>query len=153
MFKPIMLGAFLTGFTLISASFVMADSANYLKAANIWTTPPLTQNASLAVYLTLENTGDKEMTILGVSTPAAEHAMIHQTTEHHGTSHMDHLAELDVPGKKTLEFKPGGLHVMLMGLKKPLKAGDTFPLTLEVEKADPLQLSVEVRSIDAKATH
>ena len=60
-----------------------------------------------------------------------------------------HMAPVDggveiAPGK-TVKFAPGGLHVMLIGLKQPLKNGDHFPLTLHFQKSGEAQLQVEVR--------
>jgi copper(I)-binding protein len=56
---------------------------------------------------------------------------------------------IDVTGGSTTELKPGGLHVMLIGLKAPLKAGEKFPLTLKFERAGEVKLDVEVRGTAA----
>lgn len=151
MFKPLMLGTLLTGFTLVSASLVMADGNTTLKVTDAWTTPALTKNGSLAVYMHVENTNEMPVSIIGAETGEAEHSMIHQTsTDKDGTSHMEHLMQLDIPANSSVDFKPGSTHVMLMGLKKQFKKGDSFPLTLEVEKGEPVQVQVEVRALEAK---
>ena len=49
-----------------------------------------------------------------------------------------------------MRFQPGGLHVMLFGLKQPLKAGEHFPLTLEFEKAGKVEVQVQVESAEAQ---
>ena len=152
MLKPLMLGALLTGFTLISASLVMADGNTTLKITDVWTTPALTKNANLAVYMHIENTHEMPVSIIGAETADAEHSMIHQTsTDKDGTSHMEHLMQLDIPAHGSVDFKPGSTHVMLMGLKKQFKQGDSFPLTLEVAKGEPVQVQVEVRALTSKS--
>jgi copper(I)-binding protein len=57
-----------------------------------------------------------------------------------------------VPAQQTVELKPGGLHVMLMGLKHPLVEGETFPLTLEFEHAGTLEVEVTIAGIAARDT-
>ncbi|MEN9416974.1 MAG: hypothetical protein RI988_594, partial [Pseudomonadota bacterium] len=54
---------------------------------------------------------------------------------------------IEVPPGKTVELKPGGLHVMLIGIQKPLKVGDSFPLTLRFEKAGEVQVEVPVQAM------
>ncbi len=151
MLKPVFLGALLTGFTLISASLVMAESQGNLVVSEGWTTPALTKDASIAVYLTLENTGKETVVLKGASSDIAEQGMIHQTMEHDGVSHMQHLSGLEVAAGHKVAFKPGGLHVMLMGLNKQLKEGDNFSLTLDVEEGEDITLPVVVKSLAEKA--
>jgi hypothetical protein len=55
-------------------------------------------------------------------------------------------AGLDLPAGKSVELKPGGYHVMLMDLKKELKAGDTVPVTLVIEGADKKRETVEIKA-------
>ncbi len=54
-------------------------------------------------------------------------------------------ATVDIPAGGTVEFKPGGLHVMLIGLKQDLKAGDTYTLTLQFRNAGDVPVTVMVR--------
>jgi len=52
---------------------------------------------------------------------------------------------IDVPPGQRVELKPGGMHIMFMGLKAPLKAGDSFPATLTFQKAGDVKVSVKVQ--------
>jgi copper(I)-binding protein len=82
--------------------------------------------------------------LLGATTPVAEHAELHQSMESGGMSQMRPVDSVPVAAGATVDFKPGGLHVMLIGLKHALKEGDTFPLTLKFEKAGLVETTVKV---------
>ena len=67
-----------------------------------------------------------------------------------GTMQMRELAGgLPIPADGTAVLKPGSYHVMLIGLKKPLKEGETFPLTLTFEKAGKITVDVPVKAMGA----
>ena len=108
------------------------------------TAPGLTTGV---VYMTVANRGDSDDTLTGLSTPIAEKAETHRTTDTGGVAKMDAVANLPVKAKGTVTFSPNGLHVMLMGLKQPLKLGDSFPLTLNFAKAGDVAVTVKVEPI------
>lgn len=90
--------------------------------------------------------------LVAVSTPVAGVAEIHEMKMDGGVMKMAPVAGgLELPAGKPVELKPGGYHLMLMGLKQQLKGGETLPLTLTVEgqdgKKETLQLSVPVRAL------
>ena len=99
-----------------------------------------------AVYVTFVNDGAKSDRLLGVSSPMATHASLHSNEVSGGINHMHEMPGIDLPAGKTVELKPGGLHIMLMGLKQPLKDGDMVPLTLTL--ADEGEVPVEVMVMD-----
>ena len=72
---------------------------------------------------------------------------IHRSTPNaDGTVSMVEQERVDVASGESVHFQPGGLHVMLMGLKTPLSAGDTFPLKLEFDNAPDLTIEVTVQA-------
>ena len=95
--------------------------------------------------------------LVAASSPVAGRVEIHEMAMDDGVMRMRQLPALELPAGKLVELKPGGLHLMLMDLKSPLKAGETLPLTLTVERAgkpvETLQLQVPVRALGAKAGH
>ena len=97
-----------------------------------------------AVYFELENTSRRGEQLIGVSTPRAPRAELHQTIEEGGNSRMVHTPEVRVPAEGEVIFEPGGRHVMLMGLSDSLQEGETFELTLELERNGPVTLTVDV---------
>jgi copper(I)-binding protein len=102
-----------------------------------------------AAYLTVKNAGDAEDRLVAVSTPAAAKAEIHTTTMEGDVMKMRPVDAVPVAAHGTAELKPGGLHVMLMELKAPLKQGDTIPLTLKFEKAGDVPVTVAVQGVGA----
>jgi periplasmic copper chaperone A len=112
-------------------------------------TPPGAKTGG--VFLTVENTGTQPDRLLGVSSPVAGVAELHQMSVEGGVMRMRGVAALEVrPGEK-LQLKPGGYHVMLSELRQPLKAGDKFPMTLKFEKAGAVEVSVWVEEMGAGA--
>ncbi len=99
-----------------------------------------------AAYLMVVNGGKTADRLIAATTPVAAKAQIHRHVMKGSVAQMRHVKALDIPAGKHVEFKPGGLHLMLMGLKQPLKKGQSFPLTLTFEKAG----KITVRAIVLK---
>lgn len=97
-------------------------------------------------YLVIDNRGRPDQ-LLAASSPVAKRAELHITEMKNGIVNMRHLHSVDIkPGTPTI-FAPGGRHIMLIGLKHPLKKGDTFPLTLRFKNAGPVRVTVPVLDI------
>lgn len=108
-----------------------------------------------AAYLTLVNRGKDDDRLLGAASPVAAKAELHghqAATGHAGhVMEMRPVAEVQVKAGQTVVFKPDSLHVMLVGLKAPLKEGERFPLTLRFAKAGEIQVEVPVGRAGAMA--
>ena len=102
-----------------------------------------------AVYFTVRNDGDGDDRLLAVSTPAAGKADLHSMAMDGNVMKMRGVDAVPVAAHGTAELKPGGLHVMLMELKAPLKQGESFPLTLKFEKAGDVLVNVAVQGMGA----
>jgi periplasmic copper chaperone A len=85
------------------------------------------------------------------SSPVAGRVEIHEMAVVDGVMRMREVSQLELPAGKLVELKPGGFHLMLMDLKKPMLAGETVPVTLVVEgankKRETLQLQAPVRPL------
>ena len=88
--------------------------------------------------------------LLSATSPVCDHVEIHKMTETNGIMQMRKVQRLDVPATRQTSLSPQGYHVMLMGLKSPLRDGTTFPLTLTFKSAGHMTLSVSVHSRIAK---
>ncbi|MGE0029703.1 MAG: copper chaperone PCu(A)C [Steroidobacteraceae bacterium] len=99
-----------------------------------------------AIYLTIDNGSTKSDRLLKLSTPVAATAEVHRTEVLDGIVRMREVAVLHVAAGERIEFKPGGHHVMLMGLRKPLVEGQVFDLELVFEVSGPRKVRVVVRS-------
>lgn len=109
--------------------------------------PPAVKNG--AAYMTLVNTGAEADRLLSASGEVAETIELHTHLVENNVMKMRKVDAIEVaPGEPTA-LKPGGLHIMLIGLKKPLAAGQTFPLTLKFDKAGEIPVQVLVRGKDA----
>ena len=101
-----------------------------------------------AAYFAVETpTADR---LVGVASPVAGRAEIHSHAEEGGVMKMGAVeGGVELPAGQRVELKPGGLHVMLFDLKRPLKEGDSFPLTLAFEKAGTRDVTVQVGKVGA----
>jgi copper(I)-binding protein len=98
-------------------------------------------------YLTIESAHPDRLT--AVSTPVAAKAELHEMTMQGGVMKMRSLGALDLPAGHPVALKPGAAHIMLVGLKQPLRVGESFPLTLEFEKAGKREVNVVVEKAGA----
>ena len=98
-------------------------------------------------YLTLHNGGTQTVVVSGVRSPAAGAAMIHETTIANGQASMRAHEPLRIAPGETVRFAPGGLHIMLHALKRPLAAGDEVPLVLLLEGGGSLTVQARVRAL------
>jgi copper(I)-binding protein len=120
-----------------------------IKAAWARATPPRPPVGG--AYLTIVNKGQVADHLVGASSESCKTAELHTHMSQGDTMRMIALSSVEIPPGRTVEFAPGGLHVMLMGLKAPLKEGTTIPLTLEFSQAGKVTVPVEVAAIGAAA--
>ncbi len=111
--------------------------------------PPGTDTT--AVYFSLSNKGDKEAYLTGASSPLSHTAEVHVTMEKQGMAHMQHQTRVNIPAGQSISFEPGGLHLMLIGLKRDLKAGDRVPLILHFDGDRELEFEAKVRDFRHKS--
>lgn len=130
---------------LAFASFLAAcstASAGSLQVNDVWARPGLADGNS-AAYFVIENRTGADDTLLSAFSDIAGAVELHMTSMENGNMQMMHQKEVQVPAGVT-EFKPGGLHVMLIGLNQDLNPGDTFSLTLDFATAGEMPLEVTV---------
>jgi copper(I)-binding protein len=102
-----------------------------------------------AAYFIVTNKGSAPDRLVAAATPVAGEAELHESKSVFGIMQMRPLGPLDIAPGQSAELKPGANHVMLMGLKQPLKEGDSFPLTLSFEKAGDVEVTVKVERASA----
>jgi copper(I)-binding protein len=100
-----------------------------------------------AVYLTIVNGTAASDTLLSATSDVAEQSAMHQTTtDSSGMTGMHMLSSLAIPAGSTVQFAPGGYHVMLTSLKQPLDPGATITVTLTFQHAGAIAVKAEVRA-------
>lgn len=130
----------LAGTLLLSA----CDSATGITVKDAWSRPAA-QGANGAVYFLLQNHSASADELIGVSSDVAEAVEMHETSMDGDVMQMQQVLSVPVKGKESIEFAPGGLHVMLIGLKQDLKVGDQFQIILQFARADDVTLNVPVQ--------
>ena len=110
-----------------------------------WARPAAAAGVS-AAYFTITTPSGAADALLSASSPAAASVEIHETsTDGTGTTSMHALTRVDVPPGRSIEFKPGGHHLMLMGLTGALTPGSTIELDLVFEHAGKVVVRAEIR--------
>ena len=116
-----------------------------LEVTQAWSRPAAAGMTGVG-YMTLANRGAAPVTVQAVETAAARRTTLHATTLENGVASMSAMdAGVVVAAGQTVRFAPGGHHVMFMGLKQALKAGDRIPATLVLANGARLKVEFEVR--------
>jgi periplasmic copper chaperone A len=118
-----------------------------------WVRASIGNAPNSAVYMTLETTGEEPDRLVASSTPVAEQAQLHSHMMDGGVARMRPVDAVEVaPGAPTV-LAPGGLHIMLIGLKQKLAPGDSVPLTLVFEQAGAITIEAPVRGMAGMSGH
>jgi copper(I)-binding protein len=138
---------FVLSATLTFSLFIAAAAAHAQAVVDgAYARATVGKQANGAAYLQLSAKGDD--VLLSASAPVSSKVEIHTMSMDGDVMKMRSLDKLDIKGGEKLTMQPGaGVHLMLMGLKQSLKAGDSFPLTLNFRKAGKLTVDVKVKDL------
>ena len=114
---------------------------------------PAPQGQNGVIYLDIRNDGAAEDRLIGVSTPLATKVELHRSTMEDGIHRMEKVESIAVPAGGSVELAPGGLHVMLIGLKFMLMAEETIPVTFTFERAGDIATGVAVETRGGGSDH
>jgi len=131
---------------LLETASKTADPNAVLKVSHAWAKPTLAGQEMGVVFLTLENTGDKSMSLIGASSPAAGRMEIHTHIHVGEVMQMRQLQRLDILPHSEQVMKPGGLHLMLFEVKDPLTEGSSLAVTLKFSDGSTKKVTVPVQS-------
>lgn len=121
-----------------------ACSPKNLQVTQPWARPGAAGDNS-AIYLVIDNPTSQADTLLSASTDVAASTELHQSSMENGMMKMEPQEKVPIDARSKVVFEPGGLHVMLVGLKQDLHPGDSIRLTLNFEKAGAVTLDVPVK--------
>jgi len=141
----------MSAFVLISGSVSAANEHLMIHEAWVREAPPNVK--MLAAYFTIMNFSGKDKEIVGASSDQFEKVEIHKSVEEGGMAKMVAQKSVTVPKQGTVNFKPGGLHLMLINPKKPLKAGDKVNITLKFDKGENLKMTADVKKATGGEEH
>ena len=138
---------FLAFAAALTAASTGSAQTNQLEVSHAWAraTPAKAENG--AAYVTIVSpTPDR---LLSASSPVAKKTELHTMEMAGMVMKMRPVAGLDIPAGQSVDLKPGGEHIMLIGLHQPLREGQSFTLTLNFEKAGARSVSVAVEKAGA----
>jgi periplasmic copper chaperone A len=115
-----------------------------LKIEQPWVRPTVPGQSTGGAYLSVSNAGPAADRLLGGSSAVAARVEVHEMRMEGNVMRMRELTAVDLPVGTRIQLAPGGLHLMLIDLKAPLKIGDKVPLTLRFEKAGEIDLLLQV---------
>ena len=124
---------FFTLFALavLAAPAHAAESERSVKVTNAWVRAPAPGQKTAAAYVEL--TSSSNAALVAAGSPLAGAVEIHSSTVEGGVMRMRVVPRVELPAGKTVKLAPGGLHLMLLDVKQPLKVGGKVPLTLSVQ--------------------
>lgn len=140
-----------TALTLAPAAWAQDYKLGDLTIENPWARASVAANG--AAYMEIRTSGTAPDQLIAASTPVAANAELHTHIVEGEVMRMRPVKAIDVNVGEPAVLKPGGLHVMLIGLKAPLKQGDHFPLTLNFAKAGSVEVEVAVEAPGAGGPH
>ena len=130
-------------------------SAADVRVANAWARASAPGQTSAAIYMEVKS--DTDAVLTAAESARAERAELHAMKVENGVMRMRPLERVELGAGKTVKFEPNGLHLMLVNVKQPLKAGERVPVTLTVQArggaAKTLKLQAEVRSLHGGHNH
>ena len=137
----------------------------YLLLAVLWLFAPVAWGQGLSIsnawirllpgqlpagaYCDIANAGEQSAVITGVASPVFEKAMLHRSVTRNGVEQMVHVRRVVVRAGQTFHFKPGGYHIMLMPPHRPLKPGDSVPVSFRLADGHRLNANFAVRGAAA----
>ena len=135
--------------------FAGAAFASEVLVSDAWTRATAPGQSVAGVYFGIRS--DTDAVLTGAETAAAGVTELHFMRMEDGVMRMRSLPSVELPAGETVQFKPGGLHVMLFELKQPLKAGEELDLVLIVEDGaghrSRVGVQAQVRNLDGSKVH
>ncbi len=124
---------------------VVSSAAEELKVDSAWVRlmPPVSDSS--AGYVTLSNSSGVSMILVGASSDAAEKVEFHRVEQVDGLRSMKQVKSIELPPKGQFRFSPGADHIMLLGLKQPLKAETSIDIRFQFESGDVVSVPFQVR--------
>jgi len=142
-------------YTIFCAVLWILTAASPANAAEIgvsaaWARASAGMARAGAAFMTLDNSGSADDALIAAEAGVSDAVELHTHIDDGGVMRMRKIERIAVPAHARVDLKPGGLHVMFIGLKAPLAEGQRFDLTLVFEKAGRIVVPVVVKSAKAR---
>jgi hypothetical protein len=135
----------IAGLGLVLSGAVRAQDRAGLKIEGAWARASAGLARNGAAYMTIHNEGPVADRLIAASSPIAGTIELHAHLKDGDVMRMRPVVAVEIAPGEPAVLQPGGLHMMMLDLKAPLKDGESFPLTLTFEKAGKVTVSVDVR--------
>ena len=148
MFKKI---SILSILLMIVAQIASSQETMIINDAWVREVPP--GSSVSAAYMTIQNKGSDDK-LIAISSDVSESAELHTSkVDDNGVASMEMVKVLEIPSGNTVEFKPGGMHIMLIGLNESLVGKESIDLTLDFSEAGEMQIVVPVKKSAGESHH
>jgi copper(I)-binding protein len=134
----------LAGILVATAAAAQDFQRGALKIDQLWARPTVAGQSAGGGFLSVQNSGSKPDRLLGGSSPAAAAVEVHEMRMDGDVMRMREIKALELPAGMRVTLAPGGFHLMLVGLKAPLKVGDKVPVKLRFETAGEIDVVLQV---------
>ena len=136
------IGAAVTVFLTCAHAEVLSSS---IFVSNAWVQAMPPSQKITAAYMVIVNNSKKEVVLVSASSDFAGATEIHQMAEMKGMMHMAMASGVRIPAQGKVALQPGGFHIMLINLKKPVNKGDIVPITLHFQDGESIMVQADVR--------
>lgn len=134
---------------LISSILFACNGSSGVSVDDAWVREVPEGIETTALYMNIRNNNERSDMLLSVKSDIAASAEIHKTSVNKdGISYMEKIETIEIPPSSTIKLEPGGMHVMLIGLKKKIKSGDIVEVITEFRDSGTKQVKAKIRGLD-----
>ena len=153
-YRTLLLVVALTAFLgVVREAWPQTSSTNSIAVEHPWARATPVGAKTGAAYVTIVNHGSTPDRLIHASTPLADKVQFHQENNDNGVMRMREVPAVPIGSGALVTLKPGGTHIMIVGLRQQLKDGQTLPLTLDFEKAGKMEVKVPIAKAGAMEDH
>ncbi len=136
---------------LVAGALLLAASAQgaTVTVRDAWVREPAPNRKETGAFAVVENAGTETRAIVGATSEVTEKVELHEMKLEGSMMRMSPVAKIEIPAGGKVELKPGSLHLMLFGIKKPLVPGEEVALTIQLDDGTTLSFPAPVRKRDA----
>ena len=136
-----------------TSALAQANQSEGLAVHHAWSRETAAGQSVGGGFMTISNRGAAADRLLSGTSPVAAEVQLHTMTMDGGIMRMRRVeGGIVVPAKGALELKPGSYHIMFMGLKRQLRQGERFPVTLRFQRAGSVTVQVSVLPVTSSGS-
>ena len=143
---------FLSGLLLALSANAQNSQVGQIKIESAYTRATVPGQKVAGGFMKIIDQGAADQ-LISASSPVADEVQLHTMSMEGNTMQMRQVKAIDVPATGVVELKPGGLHLMFMGIKTPLNAGDLIPVKLKFAKAGEVEVKLPVQPMGHTGAH